>query len=123
MLTDAELDSMRAVAAGAMPDRAAITRRGATRNAMGGRDTASAAVSGLEAVPCHVHPDNSRGAGEGPAQSRTVADARWRITFPYGTDVRESDTATIGTRRYELVQVDADRSWALEVEAFGVRRS
>ncbi len=121
MLTAAELAEMRAEVARAMPSTAAITRRPSTKNAMGGRDNTLAAVSGLGAVPCHVHPDE-RSVTEGEQQGAVSGDRRYRIMFAYDTAITVADVATIDGVAYELVSVDNARSWALEVEAIAVRR-
>lgn len=122
MLSDAELAGMRATTAGAMPSAAAFTRRGASRNAIGGRDGAPAAVTGMEAVPCHVHPDAQRGGTETGQAGVVAGDHRWRIMFPFGTDARVTDVVAVDGRSYEITSVDSDRSWALEVETYAVRR-
>lgn len=121
MLTAAELAEMRAEVAAAMPSSAAITRRAATKNAMGGRDATPAAVSGLGAVACHVHPDTTTATGESDQRGRLAGDQRYRIVFAHGVDVRATDVATVDGVAYELVSVDKGRSWALEVEAIAIR--
>lgn len=121
MLTASELSDMRAEVARAMPSVAAITRRGASRNAMGGRDASPAAVSGLGAVPCHVYPDASPTSSETEQRGRVAGSQQVRIAFAHGVDVRATDVATISGVAYEIVAVDAGRSWALELTADAVR--
>lgn len=121
MLTTAELTSMRAATASAMPSLALVARRPSTKNAMGGRDVTAATVTGMTAVPCHVHPDTQSVQGESEQRGRLAGDARYRIVFAWGTDVRATDIVTVDTVVYEISAVDSGRSWALEVEAVATR--
>lgn len=122
LLTDAERAVIQGALEAAMPSRAAISRRSSTRNAAGGRDNTLAPVSALQNVPCHVHPDSRATAGEVEQAGRLVGPERFRMMFPAGTDIRGEDVVAVDGVAYEIVQVDAPRSWALEVEALGVRR-
>lgn len=114
---------MQATVRAVMPSTAAFHRRPSTKNAAGGRDNTTAAVSGMGAVPCHVHPDTQRASGETEQRGALQGDERFRIMFPVGTDARKTDHVVVDGVRYELVQIDTSRSWALEVEALAVRTS
>lgn len=114
---------MRETLNAAMPSVASVRRRSSTTNAHGGRDNTMNAVTGMQSLPCHVHPDTQRSIAEGELAGRLASMERFRIMLPYGTPIKLEDEITVDGAVYEVVQTDTRRSWALEVEVLAVRAS
>lgn len=105
MLTEAELESMRAAQALNLPDTATITRRAWASDGMGGQtETVSTTTA-----PCRV-------AVASAQQAQMIAGQldekpAWRITFAQGADVRSADMITVGARSFEVLALLAGANW------------
>lgn len=109
MLTDAELDSMRAVAAEALPGTAVIQNSVFVSDGGGaGSDTWTAAGT----VDCRIAPLNSAGEGEGTRGDRISANAEYVVTLPSDTAITTNSRLVIGGNTYN-VELVRDRSWNL----------
>jgi head-tail adaptor len=105
MLSDADLEDMRATQAAALPESATITRFTFVSDGMGGQ-IETPAVAGTPA--CRVGPGK---ASERVIAGRLTVVTVFPVTFPAGTDVRSSDRITVGTRTFEVI---GDGAHALE---------
>lgn len=105
MLTAAELTSMRATAATALPETGTVQRATRTADGMGGFSEVRATVA---TVACRVAPMGNQPQEETIA-ARLQGLVLWRVIVPRGTDVRNDDqiavswAAPAGTRTFEVV--------------------
>ena len=109
-LGDAEVTAMRTTTAAALPDTCTISRDTPTADELGGETSVWAPVA--VNVPCRYAPDQIAD-GERERGGRIASTNGWRFTFAQGTDVRPPDQLVVGTRTFEVVSVDARRSWEL----------
>lgn len=108
MLTDAELDEMRSTLEASLPDECSIVTVTQVADGAGGYTATTASTS----VDCRLSPAQQSGGGqEDTVGSRVTPTNRWVITVPYDTVVGQADRVEIGTRRFEIVAVDTDRTW------------
>ena len=107
MLSTTELSAMRTELERSLPDECAIlTRTWASDGAGGHTETTSSTT-----VACRVSPDGS--GQEDTVGGRITPVNRWVITVPNDTTVAQSAKVTFGSRTFEVVSVDVDRSWDL----------
>lgn len=107
MLSAAELTSMRSTLDTSLPDECAIVTRTLTSDGAGGHTETTSSTT----VACRVSPDGS--GQEDTIGARVTPVNRWVITVPYDTTVAQSAKVTFGSRTFEVVSVDVDRSWDL----------
>ena len=107
MLTAAELESMRDVLDGSLPDTCTITTYTNVSDGAGGHTTTTTTAT----VACRLSP---AGAGsEDLVADRVTPLVRWTITVPYDATVGQTARITVGSRAFEVVSVDVDRTWDL----------
>lgn len=113
MLSAAELTAMRAVQVLALPATATIQRYTLQSDGMGNYDQVWAAVG---TVACRVYPQNVRTMGENAASgAQVISETRWFVTLPYGTTITAKDRLRIGSRTWEIYQVNNTESWQTAV--------
>lgn len=121
MLTEAELDRMRAAAQAAMPDVAAVQRPQHVPDGAGGSTTTWTTVTGE--LPCRVV---SQSGGEDSVDGRPETTAAFRVTVPWDADIDTTDRLIIGTLTgtltVEVAHVSSRGAWTVSgvVEAFEV---
>lgn len=120
MLTATEIAAMRAVLDTSLPDSGTIVRATLVDNGAGGQTPTWAAAG---TVLCRVSPTPLTPTEQVDASDAPAARRAFVVTFPHGTDVRATDRVQFGGDTYELVGVDAPRSWSLDVRANAIRRS
>ncbi len=107
MLTTAELAAMRSTLDDSLPDECTIVTSTLVTDSAGGHTTTTTSAT----VACRLSP---AGAGrEDTVGSRVTPENRWTITVPYDTTVGQAAKITVGSRTFEVVSVDVDRSWDL----------
>lgn len=106
MLNDAELAALRADMLDLMPDSCVIQRPTAT---VGSAGFAAKTYSAVGTTACRLDPLKKQLDKEVIAMQETTAYYR-QLTVPYDTDLRAEDKVVIGTRSYEVRQLDDDHS-------------
>lgn len=97
---------MRDTAETAMPDECTIVTVTLVSDSAGGHtETTSTATRA-----CRLSPDNTL-ASESTIGDRVSAEQRWIVTVPYDAVVAVKDRIEIGTRSFDVVAVDTDRTW------------
>lgn len=104
MLTDSELDDMRATATQALPGTAVIQSYASTSDGGGGHTNA---WSSAGAVACRVAPEQQ---SEGEEGERLTSEQRFVVTLPHDAPVSVRSRLLIGGDTYSVTGVD-DRSW------------
>lgn len=117
MLTEAELDRMRAAAQAAMPDVAAVQRPQHVPDGAGGSTTTWTTVT--DELPCRVA---WQSGGEDSVDGRPETTAAFRVTVPWDADIETTDRLVIGTLTVEVAHVSSRGAWTVSrvVEAFEV---
>jgi head-tail adaptor len=110
MLSAGEIAGMRAQIGETLVDTAVIQTRSFVDN-QGGGGTLVWAVSGT--VDCHVAPVIARGDQEQLVADRTTSTADWWVTVPAETPITSTSRLTVGSRTFEVVSLQAPRSWEL----------
>jgi hypothetical protein len=106
MLTDAQLTAMRAVQAEAMTQTATITRLAQSSDDMGGyTEESSTSTAACRIAPTLNMPDATIYAG------RLQEGLPWRVYLPAGTDVREGDRLTVGSKTLEVLGILAPHTY------------
>ena len=109
-LTADELAAMRSTSTSALPDTCTISRATPTADALGGQSVVWANVT--VGIACRFSPDGITD-GERDVAGAVRSTAGWRFTFAHNVDVRLVDRIVVGTRTFEVVALDAARSWQL----------
>ncbi len=110
MLTAAEISEMQSTVNLSLPAIATISRLTRTTTALGGSSEAWATVA---TVACRVSPLALFSAAERETSNVEMAVSPWLITLPANTDVRITDRVVSGGRTFEVVSLQARRSWEL----------
>lgn len=97
-----------------LPSTAAIKRRSAGSDGLGGRAETYATAA---TVACRIAPV-STDVIEKEVGSRLRSDVVWRVAFPAGTDVRSTDRLTISGATYAVEAVRDGRSVEVERVAY-----
>jgi len=103
MLTASELSDMRSVQNQALPGTAIVERYTLVSDGMMGQTESWSAVA---TVNVRLYPYSSRANSEGLAGDQIIAQTRWYVTLPYGTDVDEKDRLSIAGNIYDVVEVN-----------------
>lgn len=104
MLTPRELEEMRTVQAGALPDTCALYRKSRSVDAAGGITETRTKVADFACRVARARPREIQ-QGEKP-----VILADWVVTLPFGTDVRADDEIETGGRVLRVVGL-LNASW------------
>lgn len=100
MLSASQLAAMQQTAAMALPDSGTILRASAPiPDGMGSGSTTWTAAA---TAPCRVRPSGLSG-DERAVAGGISAFSYWRITFPAGTDVQETDRIQALGKTYEVI--------------------
>lgn len=110
MLTDSELEAMRATVVDSLPDEAVIQSQAASSDSGGG---ATVAWTDLGTVACRIAPLTG---SEGEQGDRIVAESRWVMTLPHGTDLGTDHRVLYSGGTFHVSAV-RDRSFATGVRA------
>lgn len=106
-LSDLEIAAMRAeVQSVALPGTCAILSITYTSDGQGGLGEAWAAIS--TGVACRIDPVQSREILSGDA---VQPFSRFMVTLPYDTVVSQANRIQIDTTQYNILGIDAVRSW------------
>jgi len=114
MLTAAELASMRATAAAALPGTCSVQRSTRTPDGMGGY---SDDFDEVASVACRIAPLGS-GGQEAIIAQKLEGVSLCRVIVPQGTDVQESDRLLADGRLFEVVGTLA-RTWESALVCIG----
>ena len=113
-LTADELAAMRTTSVGALPDTCTISRATPTADALGGQTVVWANVA--VGIACRFAPDGITD-GERDVAGAVRSTAGWRFTLAHNIDARLTDRIVVGARTFEVVAIDAARSWQLALVA------
>lgn len=106
MLTTAQLTAMRTQQEATMETACTIGRRSYVTDNMGGQTETVTYTAAVVRVAASANmPDYSIFAG------RANEKQLWRLTFPYNTDVRDTDKVVVGTRTFEVLGVLAPATY------------
>lgn len=100
MLSDSELEQMRADQLATMTETATVTRRSTVSDGAGGGVQTETTFT----LPCR-RTIMRAGQGEALASGQFVQGQNWRVTFPALSDIRQGDGLTIDGKRYEVIAV------------------
>lgn len=106
MLSDAELAALRQDMLDLMPDSCVIQRPTET---VGSAGFPSRTYNAVGTVVCRLDPLKRQATQEVIALQEALTYYR-QLTVPYDTDLRAEDKVVIGTRSYEVRQLDDDHS-------------
>ena len=109
MFTAAELTSMRATAAEALPGTAIIQSQGWVSDG-GGAGTTTWTPAGTS--DCRIAPVGGQGGREEEQGDRITAHAEFIVTLPSDITVTTDDRIVIGSATYNIEAI-RDRSWNL----------
>lgn len=109
MLSAFDLSGMRSALTLSLPDSAGITTRTLAADGYGG---STATWSAATTVACRVAP-MPLSAGEREQAGAEMVVQNWLITLPASTVVSVKDRVTVGSRTFEVLDVDARRSYEL----------
>ena len=111
-LTDAELASIRADVADLMPDTCIIITVTNTPDTMGGYTQGTAAAAG-GTVNCRLDAKiiNTLRASESKAAGGIQPFHQFILTVPYDTTISTENQVQKGSEVYNVISVDADKSW------------
>lgn len=90
MLSDTDLDHMRADLAASLPDTATVQRRSRVSDSMGGSTVTWTTVA---TVPCRIAP---RQGIEGDSDGHWQTTDEYRVTVPWDADIRPTDRLVVG---------------------------
>ena len=111
-LTTAELASIRSDVADLMPDTCIIITVSATADVFGGHTLGTAAAAG-GTVNCRLDAKiiNTLRASESKAAGGIQPFHQFILTVPYDTTITTNNQVQKGTEVYNVISVDADKSW------------
>jgi len=111
-LTAAELASIRADIADLLPDTCIILAVTNTADGFGGYTAGTAAVAG-GTVNCRIDAKiiNTLRASESKAAGGIQPFHQFILTVPYDTTISTNNQVQKGTEVYNVISVDADKSW------------
>ena len=107
MLSEDEIDGMRATMVASLPEVASIERPTRVPDGAGGE---TLTYGNVATCPARVSPAGAEEERE--LAGRLAGRSLWRITLPAEADVRLDDRVVVATRRFEVVGVRA-RSYEL----------
>ena len=107
-VSDGVLAAARTAAASALPDTCTIQTRTNATDALG--ETVVTWAATYTSVPCRVDPVR---ASERVAAARDAAEYDFTLTLPWSQTVDATMRVVHGGLTYEVVGVDADKSWAV----------
>lgn len=114
MLTSGDLTAMRDALEDLMPDAANILSATQTSDGQGGWSTTWGTVTA--GVKCRL--DRS---GQQPSESVRSAAllpfSQWILTLPHDTTITEQNRVEVGSLTFNVVSVDAGKSWTASVRA------
>lgn len=99
MLSDADLEAMRAELETSLPDTATVQRRSRSSDSMGGSTVTWPTVS---TVACRIAP---RQGIEGDSDGHWQTTGEYRITVPWDADIRGTDRLVIGPLTVDVSHV------------------
>lgn len=105
---NAVLVHARAAAASVLPDSCTIQTRTNSTDAMG--ETVPTWASTYTSVPCRVDPVRQ---SEATMAGRQTAEYDFTLTVPYDQTIDAAMRVVHGGLTYEVIAVDADKSWAV----------
>ncbi len=103
--------AMRAQLATSLPDSCVVKRNAGTVDPTTG--FMSDGWGAIGTVACRLSPVPLRKGEEGPQGGGVSALEFFMLTVPYDTDVTEKDQAVVNSTTWEVLSVDAHRSWQL----------
>ena len=109
MLSAFDLSEMRGIVNSSLPDSAGIITRTMTADTRGG---STASWSAPTTVACRLAP-LLLSPGERDQAGTELDIQNWMITLPANTTVHVTDRITIGARTFEVLIVNARRSWEI----------
>jgi hypothetical protein len=109
LLTEAELDRMRSVAAEALPGTAVIQNETWASDG-GGGGTQTFSASGT--VACRIAPVG-RQTGEGEIGDRMSPDAQWIVTLPAETTIDLDNRILTGGGTFSVLAIRAPRGYEI----------
>lgn len=115
MLTDGELAELQALDESTMTDTATISRPTRASDNAGGQTLTYATVA---TVACRLLRTGTR-PGDGVTAGRQQVATDTPLHFPTGTDVRNADRITVGTRTFEVVSPQ-DHTWQTSLRVLAV---
>ncbi len=115
LLSDDDIDGMRTVVTLALPDTAVIEAP-VYHSDGGGGGTTDWTPQGT--VACRMSPPRPTTFGtEQEIANRVSPEAKWVITMPALTNIDTTMRVVVGSNTYEIVEVQAPRSWELATRA------
>lgn len=107
MLSAQELSGLRSTLSASMPDQVVVSRSTATSDGMGGQSEVWAAAG---TVAARISP---AGAGlDDLVGGEAVNVAPWVVTVPHGTNITDRDRIEWQGQTFEVIGVNAPRSWS-----------
>lgn len=119
MLTATDLQSMRAALQESLPETVTIQRLTRASDGMGGFNETWAQVA---SVPGRLSPAGTQPT-EGVVASVLQSQQAWIVTLPAGTAVTAADRLQIGSRTFEVIGVQAPRSYEIATRIVAVEVS
>lgn len=122
---DGSLSRLRRRSERLMPHSAAISRPALSSDGAGGRLTNYATVS--TATACRVTvlslSDVQRLVGSqalGREENRLDTSKAVKLTFPAGTDLARNDRAVVGTRTFQIMDMNSETTFQVHLEALAL---
>lgn len=119
-MLDSELTLMRAEIEALLPDTANILEVTRVSDGQGGYNDSWGTATGGTAVACRL--DAAASAGISNFQGNEVMRGgavqpygRWVATLPYNTTITTDNRLEINTRTFNVIALDTNKSWQLNV--------
>lgn len=109
MLTSAELTAMRTTTTTTLPETMAVIQRTLAADTLGGL---TASWSAPVTVSARIAPADSASGERVDAGADRSID-HWKITLPALTPLETTDRITFGSRTFEVLNIDAPRTYEL----------
>lgn len=104
MLSAAELTAMRTLAQRTLADVATVQRKTTVSDGMGGyTDTWTTVLT----TTCRVAANNNLQADRSITAAQLREGVAWKVTLPFGSDVRLDDRIVVGARTFEVLGIYA----------------
>lgn len=116
MLTDADMASMRATLNDSLPDLCTIRRIGITNDGAGGVTTSNTDQTN---VKCRFSPYQNTAAEDNTAD-HVATTHMWKVTLTAGTEITSRDRIIWDSRTFEVIGINATRSWEIGVRLTAV---
>jgi head-tail adaptor len=107
LLSERDIDLMRATLEESLPETAVIQRRGFVDDGAGGGTTSWNASGTMDARVALIS------ATETDIAERLAEDADWMITVPASASITTDDRVVIGSRTFNVLALHAPRSFEL----------